>query len=52
MPADAKVLEVRLHVYARFTGTIYWDDVTINVIGATTAIGGQKGTLPTSYELE
>ena len=26
---NAKALETRLHVYARFTGTIYFDDLTI-----------------------
>jgi len=48
---NAKVLEVRLHVYARFTGTIYWDDVSISVIGSVTSAGGTKDELPTSYEL-
>jgi hypothetical protein len=51
VPVNAKVLEVRLHVYARFTGTIYWDDVSIDVIGAVTSAGGSKKDMPTSYEL-
>jgi hypothetical protein len=48
---NAKVLEVRLHVYARFTGTIYWDDVSISVIGSLTSAGGSKTEMPVSYEL-
>jgi hypothetical protein len=48
---DAKALEVRLHVYNRFTGTIYWDDLTVDVIGTTTAVGGAKDGLPSTYEL-
>ena len=51
VPAEAKVLEVRLHVYARFTGTIYWDDVTVEVIGTTTAVGDPDGEVPATYEL-
>ena len=51
VPTDAKVLEVRLHVYSRFTGTIYWDDVTINVIGAITTVRDTKNGLPKSFEL-
>jgi len=50
VPAGAKVLEVRTHVYARFTGTIYWDDITSEVIGSTTAVKGGKD-VPVSYEL-
>ena len=48
VPAGAKVLEVRLHVYSRFTGTIYWDDLTVEKLDvpAITEIGGFEGTLP------
>ncbi len=48
VPADAKVLEVRLHVYARFTGTIYWDDLTVEKldIPTITEIGGFEGMMP------
>jgi hypothetical protein len=50
VPVGAKALEVRLHVYARFTGTIYWDDVSIDVIGTTTGVAG-RNDVPASYEL-
>jgi hypothetical protein len=50
VPTGAKVLEVRTHVYARFTGTIYWDDISLSVIGTLIAVKGEKG-IPTTYEL-
>jgi hypothetical protein len=50
VPAGAKVLEVRTHVYNRFTGTIYWDDISVDVIGTTTAVRSSAG-LPIAYEL-
>ena len=48
VPAGAKVLEVRLHVYARFTGTIYWDDLTVEKLDVPeiAEIGGFEGTSP------
>ena len=50
VPAGAKVLEVRTHVYARFTGTIYWDDIGVSVIGSATAVKG-RGEVPATFEL-
>ncbi len=47
---SAKALEVRLHVYSRFTGTIYWDDLTVQVVGTTTGVKTAEG-LPKTYEL-
>jgi hypothetical protein len=46
-------LEVRLHVYSRFTGTIYWDDLTVQVIGTTTEVADRDGKngLPQTFEL-
>jgi len=41
----AKALEVRLHVYSRFTGTVYFDDLGVQVIGNTTAVKN-RGDLP------
>ena len=37
-----------LHVYSRFTGTIYWDDLTVEKLDVPqiTEIGGFEGTLP------
>src|SRR5207247_10878010 len=34
----ARALEIRLHPYARFTGTIYFDDLDVKVIGTTTSV--------------
>ena len=53
VPSDplAKALEVRLHPYARFVGTVYFDDLTVQVIGTTTGIAAGNG-LPKTYELE
>ncbi|MBK7259259.1 MAG: T9SS type A sorting domain-containing protein [Ignavibacteriae bacterium] len=51
VPENAKVLEVRTHIYARFTGTIYWDDITVQVIGALTGVAGAKDQMPKTYEL-
>jgi hypothetical protein len=47
---DAKALEVRLHVYNRFTGTIYWDDLTIKKIGSATGVVDNQG-IPATYQL-
>ncbi len=48
---SAKALEVRLHVYARFTGTIYFDDMDIEKldIPQITTIGGFEGTVPSYW---
>ena len=45
---DAKALEVRLHVYSRFVGTIYFDDLTVEKIAATSVNGKQ---IPRTYDL-
>jgi hypothetical protein len=47
---NAKALEVRLHVYARFTGTIYFDDLTVEVVGTTTSVPKNDG-MPSVFEL-
>jgi hypothetical protein len=51
VPANATFLEIRTHVYARFTGTLYWDDLTVEVIGSTTAVRDPNAAVPTVYEL-
>jgi hypothetical protein len=48
---DAKALEVRLHVYARFTGTVYFDDLTVQDIGTTSGVAGNKDGVPGTFEL-
>ncbi|MGA2623336.1 MAG: T9SS type A sorting domain-containing protein, partial [Bacteroidota bacterium] len=51
VPSDAgvKALSVRPHVYSRFTGTVYYDDVTVQVIGTTTGVKDSK--FPKTFEL-
>ncbi len=49
VPTGANALEVRLHPYSRFTGTIYLDDLSFKVIKATDV--AEKSSLPLSYEL-
>ncbi|MBF8297004.1 MAG: type sorting protein, partial [Bacteroidetes bacterium] len=53
VPSDptTKALDLRLHPYARFTGTIYFDDLTVQVIGTTTSAGNDKNGLPKTYDL-
>ncbi|MCF6269102.1 MAG: T9SS type A sorting domain-containing protein [Melioribacteraceae bacterium] len=40
--ADAKTIAIRLHPYSRFTGTIYFDDLMIEVIGVTDVEPGSQ----------
>ncbi|MCL4548682.1 MAG: T9SS type A sorting domain-containing protein, partial [Bacteroidetes bacterium] len=52
IPNDPKVksLSVRLHPYARFTGTIYFDDVEVQVINTVTDVNNNNA-VPVSYSL-
>ena len=48
-------MEVRLHVYNQFVGTIYFDDLNVRVAGTTlpaTSIGSVNGGIPTTFELQ
>ena len=47
----AAALEARLHVYSRFTGTIYFDDLGVQVIGTTTSVGDKDKGIPKTFEL-
>jgi hypothetical protein len=49
---SAAALEVRLHVYARFTGRVYFDDLNVQVIGSTLGVGASKNNLPKTYALD
>jgi hypothetical protein len=51
VPNDAsiKALSVRPHVYSRFTGTVYYDDITVEVIGTT--LGVKDNTIPRTLDL-
>jgi protein involved in polysaccharide export with SLBB domain len=53
VPTDptTKTLEVRLHVYARFTGTVYFDDLTVEKVGETSNVPQVNNGLPVTYEL-
>jgi hypothetical protein len=44
-------IEVRLHVYNRFTGTIYFDDLTVTTGTATGVVDGKNGVIPQAFEL-
>ncbi|HLX12773.1 MAG TPA: FlgD immunoglobulin-like domain containing protein, partial [Bacteroidota bacterium] len=46
---NARALEVRLHVYSRFTGTIYFDDLSIEDIGSTTGV--KNSLVPLTFDL-
>ena len=47
---NVKALSVRLHIYSRFTGTIYFDDLQIRVVGTPTGITSKEDG-PKVYEL-
>jgi len=47
--ASIKALSVRPHVYGRFTGTVYYDDITVQVIGTT--LGVKDSKFPKTFEL-
>jgi hypothetical protein len=36
--ADAKAIEIRLHIYSRFAGTVYFDDLKIQNLNTTTGV--------------
>ncbi|MEK6756447.1 MAG: hypothetical protein AABZ02_09890, partial [Bacteroidota bacterium] len=49
----ATALEVRLHVYSRFVGTVYFDDLTVQKLDVPqiSGIGGFEGTLPSYWNI-
>jgi flagellar hook assembly protein FlgD len=49
--AGVKALSIRPHVYSRFTGTVYYDDVTVQVIGTTTGVTDRNSGVPKTFEL-
>jgi len=53
VPAGVGVqaLETRLHVYAQFVGTIYFDDLTVQKVGTTTGVGVAGIGGPRVFEL-
>ena len=51
VPEGAGALEVRLHVYSRFTGKIYWDDLVVEKIGTVTDVQLVDDMVPLTYDL-
>ena len=47
----AQFMEVRLHVYNQFVGTVYFDDLNIRVVGTTTSVAPGSDGLPKTFEL-
>jgi hypothetical protein len=47
----AQAMEVRLHVYNQFVGTIYFDDLNVRVVGTTTGVAAGSDGLPSTFEL-
>ena len=51
----AKYMEVRLHAYNQFVGTVYFDDLNVRVVGTTlpqTSVGAGNSGLPKTFELQ
>ena len=48
--ADAKAISVRLHAYTRLTGTLYFDDLSIEKIDGVTGVA-DANELPKTYQL-
>ncbi len=48
---EASALSVRLHIYSRFTGTIYFDDLTVERLDVTAVGEGTEARIPVAYEL-
>jgi hypothetical protein len=52
VPSGAKAMQIGLHVFNRFVGTVYFDDVTVaNLGGPTAGVAVNKDNLPKQYEL-
>ncbi|HEX2982436.1 MAG TPA: T9SS type A sorting domain-containing protein, partial [Ignavibacteriales bacterium] len=47
----AIALSVRLHVYSRFTGTIFFDDVTVEKIYSSIGVKDGDNSVPTEFKL-
>jgi len=51
VPTGVIALETRLHVYATFVGTVYFDDLNIEKITTTTGIKSVSNSAPHAFEL-
>jgi hypothetical protein len=47
----AQFMEVRLHVYNQFVGTLYFDDLNVRVAGTTLSVAPGANGLPKTFEL-
>jgi hypothetical protein len=47
----AQAMEVRLHAYNQFVGTVYFDDLNIRVAGTTLSVAPGSEGLPKTFEL-
>jgi hypothetical protein len=48
----AKAMQIGLHVFNRFIGTVYFDDLTVTDLGGpATGVAANKDNLPKQYEL-
>ena len=49
----AIAMSVRLHAYARFTGTVYWDDLKVEKLEVPdlNIAGGFEGALPSYWKI-
>ncbi|MHB8852480.1 MAG: FlgD immunoglobulin-like domain containing protein, partial [Ignavibacteriaceae bacterium] len=50
VPSSSNALEVRLHVYARFTGKIYFDDLEVQKIGVT-SVNNNHEMMPSNFQV-
>ncbi len=48
---EVKAMSVRLHPYLQFTGTIYFDDLSVKVIGKADAIDDLSKNMPLEFDL-
>jgi len=49
---ETRAISVRMHTYARFTGTLYFDDLTVEVIGQSVGVDDEiLSGIPMVYEL-
>ena len=48
---NVKSISVRPHVYSRFTGTVYYDNLTVENITLTTALSNKDKVIPKTLEL-
>ncbi len=53
VPSDAgvKALSVRPHVYSRFTGTIYYDDIAVELMSTADGVSENGRGIPKTFEL-